>query len=96
VEGELAQVEARGVCESSGPRSVLERLRKLPDGRRRHGRIRAQVVVLAKLLAGALEGESSLHGIWKRGHRHWQALRERVGVDCKWMVRRWLSPWATG
>ncbi len=68
--------------EVSQRRSVLERLREVPDGRERRGRIYPQVMILAMLLAGALEGESSLLGMWKRGRKYWQGLREHVGVSC--------------
>lgn len=62
------------------PESMLGRLRKVPDPRSRRGRIYPLVVILGMLLAGALEGEGSLRGMWMRGRKYWQALTECLEV----------------
>lgn len=75
-------MEAKGMGGGSQARSLLERLQQVPDGRQRRGRVYLQVMILAMLLAGALEGEGSLLGMWKRGRKYWQLLREHLGVLC--------------
>lgn len=62
------------------PQSLLARLRAVPDRRSRQGRIYPLVAILGLLLAGALEGEGSLRGMWMRGKKHWRALTERLGI----------------
>lgn len=61
------------------PESILGRLARVPDPRSRQGRIYPLVLILGMLLAGALEGEGSLRGMWLRGKKYWGELVQRLG-----------------
>ncbi len=62
------------------PESMLGRLGKVPDPRNCRGRIYPLVAILSMLLAGALEGEGSLRGMWMRGRKYWRVLMDQLGV----------------
>ena len=59
--------------------SLLDRLRKVPDPRSRHGRMYPLSGLLAMLILGALHGERSLRGMWMWGCKHWGEIARALG-----------------
>lgn len=61
------------------PQSILGRISaEVRDPRSRRGRTYPLAAILGMLLIGALEGEGSLRGMWRRGRKSWRALIECV------------------
>jgi hypothetical protein len=67
------------------PRSLLVRLRSLPDPRRRPARVYALPGLIAMLVLAAAAGESSLRGMWLWAVERWQTISDRLGF---WDVGR--------
>jgi hypothetical protein len=61
------------------PDSLLGRLRTLPDPRRRQARQYPLASILAALILGALNGQTSGLGAWTWAREHWSALWQAVG-----------------
>lgn len=61
------------------PDSVLGRLSRLPDPRRRQGQRYPLAVLLGMLLLAALNGESSLRGMWLWAKARWSGLAPALG-----------------
>ncbi len=59
--------------------NLLEKLREVPDPRRRQGKIYPLDSLLAMLLLAALNGESSLRGMVEWGRQHWRQLQRALG-----------------
>ena len=57
---------------------ILSQLEKIPDPRRAQGRRYPLKGLLALLLIAAINGESSLRGMWVWGCDHWKQLRETI------------------
>lgn len=66
------------MAEEGGGQSLLDHLRRVPDPRRREGRIYPLAGVLAILILAAIHGESSLRGMWI-----WAKAREEELVEEK-------------
>ena len=60
--------------------SLLGRLGRVPDRRSRRGRMYPLVGVLGMLLLAAINGESSLRGMWLWGVQRWQRIRRELGL----------------
>ena len=60
--------------------SLLWRLRRVPDRRSRRGRMYPLPGVLGMLLLAAINGESSLRGMWLWGVRRWRRIRHDLGL----------------
>lgn len=56
------------------PGSVMERLRKVHDPRRREGKRYSFQGLMAMLLLAALHGETSLRGMWLWGCGQWERI----------------------
>jgi hypothetical protein len=67
------------------PQSLLGRLRRVPDPRRRQARVYPLPGILAMLVLAAAHGESSLRGMWVWATARWESLAEALGF---WDVRR--------
>jgi hypothetical protein len=67
------------------PRSLLGRLRSLPDPRRRQARVYPLPGLIAMLVLAAAAGESSLRGMWLWGVERWETIGDRLGF---WDVGR--------
>lgn len=61
------------------PRSLLGRLRSLPDPRRRQARIYPLPGLIAMLVMAAAAGEGSLRGMWQWAVERWQSIGDRLG-----------------
>jgi hypothetical protein len=61
------------------PDSLLGRLRTLPDPRRRQARQYPLPGILAALLLGALNGQTSGWGAWSWAREHWSAIWQPLG-----------------
>lgn len=62
------------------PRSLLGRLRSMPDPRRRQARVYPLAGLIAMLVLAAAAGESSLRGMWLWAVERWQTIGERLGL----------------
>ena len=60
-------------------KSLLGHLETIPDPRRREGRIYPLASTIGLLVLGALNGESSLRGMWQWGCEHWVKISRRLG-----------------
>ena len=60
--------------------SVMSRLGKVHDPRRREGRLYRLPGVIGMLLLGALHGEASLRGMWLWGCEQWERIAESLGL----------------
>ena len=60
--------------------SLLWRLRRVPDRRSRRGRMYPLPGVLGMLLLAAINGESSLRGMWLWGVQRWRRIRHELGL----------------
>jgi DDE_Tnp_1-associated len=67
------------------PRSLLGRLRSLPDPRRRQARVYPLPGLIAMLVMAAAAGESSLRGMWLWVVERWQTIGDGLGF---WDVGR--------
>jgi hypothetical protein len=67
------------------PDSLLARLEKLPDPRRRQARVYPLAGILGMLILAALHGETSLRGMWIWCQARSQLLIDSLGF---WAVRR--------
>jgi len=67
------------------PRSLLGRLRSLPDPRRRQARVYPLPGLVAMLVLAAAAGESSLRGMWLWAVERWETIGDRLGF---WDVGR--------
>lgn len=67
------------------PRSLLGRLRFLPDPRRRQARVYPLPGLIAMLVLAAAAGESSLRGMWLWAVDRWDTIGDRLGF---WDVGR--------
>jgi hypothetical protein len=56
------------------PDSLLGRLQKMPDPRRRQGRRYPLAALLGLLILASLHGESSLRGMWLWARNHWDKV----------------------
>jgi hypothetical protein len=56
------------------PGSVMARLRRVPDPRRREGRRYPLPGLLGMLTLAAIDGEGSLRGMWLWGCGHWKQI----------------------
>ena len=61
------------------PASLLGRLRTLPDPRRRQARQYPLASILAALILGALNGQTSGFGAWSWAREHWSAIWQPLG-----------------
>lgn len=61
------------------PDSLLGRLRTLPDPRRRQARQYPLPSILAALILGALNGQTSGYGAWSWAREHWSAIWRPLG-----------------
>jgi len=59
--------------------NLLQKLREVPDPRRRQGKIYPLSSLLAMLILAALNGESSLRGMVEWGRQHWRQLQRALG-----------------
>lgn len=59
--------------------SLLDYLSRIPDVRSRHGRTLPLGSVLAMLILGALNGETSLRGMWMWGRNNWREIKHPLG-----------------
>lgn len=59
--------------------SLLGRLQTVVDPRRREGRIYPLTSTIGMLVLGALNGESSLWGMWHWGTQHWLKISRPLG-----------------
>lgn len=59
--------------------SLLSHLGRIPDVRSRQGRKLPLGSVLAMLILGALNGETSLRGMWMWGRNHWRLIKYPLG-----------------
>ncbi len=59
--------------------SLLEHLQTIPDPRRGQGRVYPLGSILGMLVVAALNGESSLRGMWKWAEAHWGRIGEALG-----------------
>jgi hypothetical protein len=66
-------------------RSLLGRLRSLPDPRRRQARVYPLPGLIAMLVMAAAAGESSLRGMWLWAVERWQTIGDSLGF---WDVGR--------
>jgi hypothetical protein len=60
--------------------SVLGRLTRVPDRRDRKGRLYPLAGVLGMLLLAAINGESSLRGMWLWSVARWQRIHRKLGM----------------
>jgi hypothetical protein len=67
------------------PQSLLGRLGKIPDPRRRQARVYPLPSILAMLVLAAAHGESSLRGMWVWATAHWECIAGGLGF---WDVRQ--------
>ncbi len=56
-------------------------LRDIRDPRRRQGRMYSLTSILMMLILAAVNGESSLRGMWKWAERHWEQIRDRIELE---------------
>jgi hypothetical protein len=59
--------------------SLLEMLRRVPDPRRREGRVYPLASILAMLILAGVNGESSLRGMLMWADAHWALLVRELG-----------------
>jgi hypothetical protein len=59
--------------------SLLGRLQKVPDPRRREGQVYPHWSMIGLLIVGALQGEGSLRGMWLRGVKEWALISRPLG-----------------
>lgn len=59
--------------------SLLDHLGRIPDARGRQGRRLPLAGLLGMLLLGALNGETSLRGMWMWGCKHWRKIKLPLG-----------------
>ncbi len=59
--------------------SLLDHLSRIPDARSRQGRTLPLASLLGLLLLGALNGETSLRGMWMWGCNHWRRIKLPLG-----------------
>lgn len=67
------------------PRSLLGRLRSVPDPRRRQARVYPLAGMIAMLVLAAAAGESSLRGMWLWAVERWETIGDSLGF---WDVGR--------
>ena len=67
------------------PRSLLGRLRSVPDPRRRQARVYPLAGIITMLVMAAAAGESSLRGMWLWAVERWEIIGDRLGF---WAVGR--------
>jgi len=53
-------------------------LRDIRDPRRRQGRMYPLTSILTMLILAAVNGESSLRGMWKWAEQHWEQIRDGI------------------
>ena len=56
-------------------------LRDIRDPRRRQGRIYLLASILTMLTLAAVNGESTLRGMWKWAEQHWERIRDRLELE---------------
>jgi len=56
-------------------------LRDIRDPRRRQGRIYPLASILTMLTLAAVNGESTLRGMWKWAEQHWKRIRDRLELE---------------
>ena len=56
-------------------------LRDIRDPRRRQGRIYPLASILTMLTLAAVNGESTLRGMWKWVEQHWEQIRDRLELE---------------
>jgi hypothetical protein len=61
------------------PRSLLGILARMPDPRRRQGRIYRLYSILGMLILAAINGQSSLRGMWVWADAHWEWIADGLG-----------------
>ena len=64
-------------------KGLLDYLAQVKDGRREQGREYPLASLLGMLLLGAINGETSLRGMWVWGRAHWETIREPLGFPAK-------------
>jgi len=67
-------------------RGLMAYLEEIPDPRRPQGRVYPLSGLLGVLILAALNGESSLRGMWIWGREHWGPIRGELGIP------EWRSP----
>lgn len=60
--------------------SLLDALRQVKDPRSRQGKIYELWQILAILVLAAMQGETSLHGMWSWGKEHAALLQQRLDL----------------
>lgn len=60
-------------------KSLLGQLQQMVDPRRREGRVYPLASTIGMLVLGALNGESSLRGMWQWGCQHWRKVSRPLG-----------------
>lgn len=59
--------------------SLLDHLSRIPDGRDRQGRTLPLASMLGLLILAALNGETSLNGMWMWGRNNWRRVKLPLG-----------------
>lgn len=59
--------------------SLLDHLSRIPDGRDRQGRTLPLASMLGLVILAALNGETSLRGMWMWGCKHWRKIKLPLG-----------------
>lgn len=67
------------LMEKPDPRSLLGILSKVPDPRRRQGRIYQLYSILGMLILAAINGENSLRGMWVWADANWEQIADGLG-----------------
>lgn len=78
---EVAGTERKGEGEmEAAPGSVMERLSRVHDARRRQGKRYRLPGVMGMLVLAALHGESSLRGMWLWAQGQWERIAEPLDL----------------
>jgi hypothetical protein len=64
--------------EAEKRKALSSYLRDIRDPRRRQGRIYPLASILTMLTLAAVNGESTLRGMWKWVEQHWEQIRDRL------------------
>jgi hypothetical protein len=73
-------------------KALSEYLRGIRDPRRRQGRMYPLTSILTMLILAAVNGESSLRGMYRWAEQHWEQIRD--GVNGR-RVRRSMGRYGT-
>ena len=67
--------------EAEKRKALSSYLRDIRDPRRRQGRIYPLASILTMLTLAAVNGESTLRGMWKWVEQHWEQIRDRLELE---------------